>query len=237
MPTARRIDRRSPSGSPMAGCTPSSGAASPAPRECAFAAALQVQIERQVEAAERQPLDPRRASDLGQRQQAARALDDRPHRLAGGDHRGHLRGAFHLGQQHADDARLGLAEGQVGGVFGMLRGVHPHQQAHRRLGREERRQVVARLAFERLFDGVLEVDDDAIGATGQGLGETLRATAGHEQGRANGRWVHGLLSCCGGEHGIALSPALSRRERGLFVQDAVSQMTPLSRRRATSSLE
>ncbi|MNG21703.1 hypothetical protein D3C84_1060990 [compost metagenome] len=92
-----------------------------------------------------------------------------------------MRRAFDLGQQHACDAGLLRAERQIRRMLRVIRRVDPHPDRGLRRVVQKVRQVLARLAFERLLHGVLEIDDHGIGASGQGLGKTLGSTSWHKQ--------------------------------------------------------
>jgi len=72
-------------------------------------------------------------------------------------------------------------ECQVRGLLGMGWRVDAHQQARRRVGREEGIEVAPRLCLKVLRDRILEVDDDRVGAARQRLGNALRAGRRDEQ--------------------------------------------------------
>ena len=139
---------------------------------------------------------PMGARDLDGEPQAARRLDidkkadglrDPSPGLAPGEHGGrgpHVLRGLRLG--HVDHVHAGPGHG--GHVRFEVRGsqsVHPHDEdlAAGPRGRllQERFQRPSRLALSALLDGVLQVEGDRVGLTGQRLVEELRARSGHEQ--------------------------------------------------------
>ena len=143
----------------------------------------QVQVQRQVQATERQALHLGRLGNLRQCQQTACAFDNRPDSLAGRGHHSHLGRAFDLGQQYPGDICMGLAERHVLKMLGMLRRVDAHPHLGLRMGMQERAQIIPGLTFERLFHRVFKIHNHCVGAAGQGLGKPLRAAARHKQRR------------------------------------------------------
>ena len=143
----------------------------------------QVQVQRQVQATERQALYLGRLGNLRQCQQTACAFDNRPDSLAGSGHHSHLGRAFDLGQQYPGDICMGLAEGHVLKMFGMLRRVDAHPHLGLGMGAQECPQIIPGLTLERFFHRVFKIHNHCVGAAGQGLGKPLRAAARHKQRR------------------------------------------------------
>ncbi|MNE58775.1 hypothetical protein D3C80_1538270 [compost metagenome] len=152
---------------------------------------VQPEVQAQIQAAERQTVDACRCRQEGQRSQALGTFDDRPHRLAGGMCAFDLADGFRLGQQNADDAGVALAQRQVGIVGPVTGRVDTHKYLGLGLITEKLLKVIARLFLEGLFNGVLQVNDDSVGATRQGLGNALGAGSRHEQRTAYDISAHG----------------------------------------------
>ncbi|MNH19759.1 hypothetical protein D3C79_795060 [compost metagenome] len=154
-------------------------------------ASVQPEIKAQVQAAERQTVDAWHRRQEGQRGKALGTFDDWPYRFASGMGTFDLADGFRFRQQDANDAGVALTQRQVGLMGPVARRVDAHK--HSGLGSiaEKLLKVVARLFLQRLFNGILKVNDDSICATDQCLGYALWAGSRHEQRAAYNLGVHG----------------------------------------------
>ena len=147
----------------------------------------QVEVEREVERAEHQARDARRAGHALDRAHAARALDQRAARARRARRRATaatLRADSALGSITPRDARVAQqARGRRRTrrrLASLMRTTMRARSASPRL-RQPLRDRVARRGLGRRRDRVLEVEHDRVGAAGQRLGEALGPVAGHEQ--------------------------------------------------------
>jgi hypothetical protein len=114
---------------------------------------------------------------------AERRLDERDQRPVRPDSPGEAgEGIGVLGlRQHDSDAGMPHDEGDVGRVPRRAGGVDPHDDG--RAGGKGGREAVTGRILGPGRDGVLEVDDDGIGAARRCLGEALRPVGGNEERR------------------------------------------------------